>query len=319
MAFGRRKLMQAFTSELLEWLSLRHGVGTIAELRGFGATDNQIDWLVRTGRLVSYRRAVYRLAGAPRTTDQLAALACAKGTDVVVSHFSAGRIWNFRRLGSDRRLHVTIAGQNHRLLPGVAIHRTHRFDPVDIVDQMDGIRVTSRPRTVFDLARYVSDDQLESIIEQVLNEDVLTIPSLLAIGRRLRERGRDGSARFGRVLESRPAWLKPVGSDLELRVERAIVAAGLPRPIRQYEVRLPSGARVRLDFFWPDERVDLEVDHVTWHGGRSNATADKRRDRQLRRAGITTLRVTDDDVLHGLPGVIDDLRAILRPSDVRKA
>jgi hypothetical protein len=308
--------MPALTTPVLDWLSERHGVVTLADLRRFGATRNEIDRLLRTRRLVPYVTGVYRLAGAPRTTDQLAALACATGLDIVVSHLSAGRVWKFRRLGADHRLHVSVAGQNHRLLPGVVVHRTHLMEAVDIVEQTDGIRVTSPPRTLFDLARVVSDEQLESIIEQVLNDGLATIPTLFATGRRLRQRGRDGSARFGRVLESRPAWLKPVGSDLELVVERAIIAAGLPRPVRQYEIRLPSGELVRLDFFWPEERVDLEVDHVTWHGGRVNGAADKRRDRKLRRIGIATVRATDDDVRFGLAAFIDDLRAILTRSGV---
>jgi hypothetical protein len=311
--------MQAFTPPVLDWLSARHGVATIEDLRRFGMTDNQIDWLVRTRRLVSYSPGVYRLAGAPRTRNQLAALACATGRDVVVSHISAGRVWNLRRLGPDGRLHVTVGGQNQRLLPDVVIHRTYRMDVVDIVDRGDGVRVTSPPRTVFDLARFLSDDRLESIVEQVLSDELTSVPTLLAAGRRLRQRGRTGSARFGRVLDSRPIWLKPVGSDLELLVERAIVAAGLPRPIRQFEIRLPSGELIRLDFFWPEERVALEVDHVTWHGGRLDATADKRRDRQLRRIGISTLRVTDDDVRQRLPAIVDDLRVILTSSHVSGA
>jgi very-short-patch-repair endonuclease len=233
-----------------------------------------------------------------------------------VSHISAGHEWGFRRLGPDTHLEVTIAGQHHRHLPDVAIHRSHRIDPVDIVERPDGIRFTSPPRTVFDLASVVNDERLESIIEQVLHDGLVTVPTLVATATRLRQRGRDGSARFGRVLESRPAWLKPVDSDLELQVERAIVEAGLPRPVRQHPVRLPSGEVFRLDFYWPQEKEALEVDHITWHGGKLDLTADKRRDRLLRRLGIHTTRITDEDVRLRITAVIADLRAILRPTHV---
>ncbi len=301
------------------WLASHHAVITFAELRRFGVTARETQRLLREGRLLSYVRGVYRLAGAPQTLDQAAALACAAGADVVVSHVSAGRRWGFRRLGPNEQLHIVIGGRNHRCLPDVVVHRTHRIDPVDVVEQPDGIRVTSPPRTVFDLASVLTDTQIESIIEQVLHDRLTTMPTLLATGRRLRQRGRDGSARFGRVIESRPAWLKPVDSDLELVVERAILDAGLPRPVRQHEVVLPSAETVRLDFYWPEVREALEVDHVTWHGGKLDLTADKRRDRLLRHLGIHTTRITDDDVRRRLPSIVADLRRILKPSDARCA
>jgi very-short-patch-repair endonuclease len=309
--------VHSLNPSLTAWLAAHHGVVTSSDLVRFGVSRHQTKRLIRDGVLVSYLRAVYRVAAAPRTLDQAAALACAAGPDVVVSHVSAGREWGLRRLGSDARLHVTIAGQNHRQLPGVVIHRSHRVEPTDVVERPDGIRFTSPPRTVFDLASIVSDEQLESIIEQVLHDALATLPTLMSTAVRLRQRGRNGSARFGRVIESRPAWLKPVDSDLELRVERAIVAAALPRPLRQHPVRLPSGETFRLDFYWPDHLEALEVDHVTWHGGKFDATADKRRDRLMRQLGIHTTRITDDDVRHRLPTVISDIRAILDRSRVR--
>jgi very-short-patch-repair endonuclease len=311
--------MSALTRPVLAWLADHHGVIALSDLNRLGVTPKQRRLALRTGQLVRDVYGVYRLAGAPRTGAQAAALACATGPDVVVSHFSAGRQWGLRRLGHDSRLHVVIAGQNHRRLPDVVIHRSHRLDPVDVVERPDGIRYTSPPRTVFDLAGVVSDEQLESIIEQVLHDDLATIPTLHATAARLRQRGRKGSARFGRVIEGRPAWLKPVDSDLELRVEQAVIEAGLPRPLRQHPVWLPNGEMFRLDFYWPNESEALEVDHITWHGGKLDLTADKRRDRLLRRLGIRTTRVTDDDVRHRLPSIISDLRAILGRSHVGSA
>jgi very-short-patch-repair endonuclease len=308
--------VRGLSSSLVDRLSTRHGVTTIEELERLGVGRKRRAMLLRQGILCSYVAGVYRLGGAPRTVEQAAALACGAGPDVAVSHISAGRHWGFRRLGSDARLHVTIAGQNHRRLPNVVIHRSHRIEPVDIVEGPDGIRYTSPPRTVFDLASVVSDEQLESIIEQVLHDGSVTIPTLFATAARLRQRGRNGSARFGRVIESRPAWQRPVDSDLELRVERAIVDAGLPRPLRQHPVWLPSGEMFRLDFYWPDQSEALEVDHVTWHGGKLDLTADKRRDRLMRQRGIHTTRITDDDVRHRMPSVVADLRAILTRSHV---
>src|SRR6478672_10802112 len=108
--------------------------------------------------------------------------------------------------GYRARLHIQISGQNHRRLRNVVIHRTYRVDPEDVVEQLDGIRYTSPPRTVFDLASMLTDERLESVIEQVLHDGLATMPTLLATADRLRQRGRRGSARMGRVIASRPAW-----------------------------------------------------------------------------------------------------------------
>ena len=205
-------------------------------------------------------------------------------------------------------------GRSNRVVRGAAVHRSHRIDEIDVVDRDDGIRLTSPPRTVFDLAAMLHDDAVASIIEQLLHEDRCTIPTLFETGRRLGERGRTGSARFARVLQSRPALLKPVASDLELRLERAVIDAGLPRPLRQPAIELRSGEVVRPDFYWPHEREALEVDHVTWHGGKLDLTYDKRRDRQLWQLGIHVSRVTDHEVHHHMGRIVADLRTILRPS-----
>jgi very-short-patch-repair endonuclease len=309
--------VHALTPAVNSWLASHHGVITLADLERLGVSAKQIRRLLRTEVLITYIRGVYRLAGAPQTAEQAMALACAVGPDVVVSHVSAGRLWGLRRLGSDQRLHVLIHGRAHRTIPGAVIHRCHRIGPVDVVEHSDGIRVTSPPRTCFDLASNLSDDRLESVIEQIVHDGKATLPTLFSTGHRLCERGRTGSARYRRVLESRPTWLKPVDSDLELQLERALLAAGIPRPLRQHALTLPTGEVIHPDFYWPDEREIVEVDHVTWHGGREASAYDKRRDRRVRRLGIGTTRITDIDIRDDLPSVVADIAALLQRSGAR--
>jgi very-short-patch-repair endonuclease len=57
----------------------------------------------------------------------------------------------------------------------------------------------------------------------------------------------------------------------------------------------------------PDIRWAIEIDHVTWHGGRLDAQRDKGRDRQLRRIGWQVDRVTDQEVRDDFAGVITEL------------
>jgi hypothetical protein len=186
------------------------------------------------------------------------------------------------------------------------------MDPVDVIERPDGIRLTSPPRIAFDMSWVLDDLELTALVEEIFRFRLCTYPTLADTARRLRERGRKGSARFAQVLDSRPAWRKPPGSRLELRVERAIVAAGLPRPERNVAIKLPSGDIIHPDLFWRPHLVACEIDHVTWHGGGLDGQYDKWRDRQLHRLGILCVRITDADVESALTEALADLETILR-------
>jgi hypothetical protein len=296
------------------WFSSHHGVARRADLLDLGVSRHQLQRLLTTGVLVSNRHDVFRLAGAPPTVEQRLAEACAVDEDVIVSHMPAGRQWGMRGLGADRRVHVLVPDATTFTLPGVVLHRCRQVDPIDVVVRDDGIRLTSPPRTVFDLASYLDDLRLESVIEQVLAEGRCTLPTLLATVRRLRARGRGGSARIARVLEGRPAWYRPLDSDLELRFERAIAAAGLPAPERQAPVKLRNGMVASVDFLWRSHGEAVEVDHVTWHGGRLATADDNRRDRRLAQVGVRVTRVTDFEIEHRLREVLADIALLLRAS-----
>ena len=151
------------------------------------------------------------------------------------------------------------------------------------------------PRLVFDLARFIDDDDLESVIEQLLQRKLTNIPRLFAAGRRLGKPGRDGTARFSRVLRRRPLWAKPKHSDHEVRLLRALRAPGY-RPRAAVPARA-AGRPTDTPRRWrPEPLIGVEVDHVTWHGGRVDGQHDKWRDRQCGRIGWHVSRVTDEDV-----------------------
>jgi very-short-patch-repair endonuclease len=308
--------MPAFDPSVAAWLSTHHGVITRPDLLRLGVTSHQVKRLLRNRDLVPYASGVYRVVAAPETPEQQMALACAVHPGVLVSHVSAGRVWGLRALGPDRRLHITLPGRIKRIVPGAVLHWSHRVDATDVVERPDGVRLTSPPRTAFDLAWQLSDERLESVIEQLVHDKRCTIPTLFATGRRLAQSGRNGSDRYIRVLQSRPAWLRPVGSDLELRFERAVIAAGLPRPLRQHPFTLLDGEVVHPDFSWPELHEAVEIDHVTWHGGKVDLTYDKRRDRRLGRLGVHVTRFTDSEIESDLSGVVDDVRAVLERSRV---
>ena len=71
------------------------------------------------------------------------------------------------------------------------------------------------------------------------------------------------------------------------------------------------------DFFGGRQGEALEVDHVTFHGGKLDQYYDKWRDRQLRLVGIHVTRVTDQDIGERLSAVVTEVGAILAASHGR--
>jgi very-short-patch-repair endonuclease len=296
---------------LAPFLRSHHGVVSQPDLDRLAIPRRHIRRLVRARILERVGPRAWRLTATPRTFEHRVAVACAVHPRAVAAFTTAGHLWGLRNMGSPT-IHIIIPGDAHPEPRYGTRHHCYHVDEEDIIERGDGIRVTAPSRTVFDLAAVVTDRQLESVIEQLLDRRMTTIASLVATGVRLRQRGRTGSARFGRVLESRPATREPVGSHLELRFEHAILDRGLPRPLRQQPITLADGRQIRVDFYWPVQRLVVEVDHHTWHVGRTAANTDKRRDRLLAVHGLRSLRVTDDDINHRLESVIDDIAHVLR-------
>jgi very-short-patch-repair endonuclease len=193
---------------------------------------------------------------------------------------------------------IHVIARRTTVLVGVVAHRTTFLLPGD-VHQRGPHRLLRPARLVCDLASFIDDEDLESVIEQVLDRRMARLETIRELARDFVRSGRDGSARLGRVLDSRPSWRRPVDSDLELRLLRTMKRQGLDL-VPQLPVLLDSGREVRIDLAAPLLKFGIEVDHVTWHGGRLDTQRDKVRDRELMRLGWTIARVTDDDITRRL-------------------
>jgi very-short-patch-repair endonuclease len=187
------------------------------------------------------------------------------------------------------------------------VQRTSMLLPADVVHREDGIRLTTPPMTVFGCAAHLDDLDLTSMVEDCLRRRLFTMPTLLDVGRRVVAPGRAGSARFTRVVSSRPGWLRPADSHLEVVLFDALGRAGIPGLVRQHPLVLPGGRPIRFDVASPALRWGVEVDHVAWHGGRLDVHKDKARDRAAHRCGWQVDRVTDIDVVHDLDATVAEL------------
>ena len=261
---------------------------------------------------------VYRLAGAPRTPEQAAALACAAGLDVVVSHVSAGREWGFRRLGADARLHVVIAGQNHRRLPErrhppVAPHRGGRRrrapgrHPVH-EPAPDGVRPGERGGRRRNSSR--SSSRSSTTAWSRMPDAARDGPASAAAGPQ-----RLGALRSG---DREPASVAQAGR-LGPRTRRRASDPSRPAcpvPSRQHSVRLPSGEDDPARLLLAGARRGTRG--RSHHLARRQARPDGRQ--TTRSAAASARHPHDSGHGRGRPAppavVIADLRAILRRSDV---
>jgi hypothetical protein len=275
--------------------------------------------MVRKKQLIVVHRAVYRLASSPVTIESTCAAACLADIGVAISHQTAGRLWGIRHM-TTAVTHVTVATDRRPITdPGVRVHRSRAFDATELTVRPDGIRITKPARTLFDLSSVVGIERLETAVEHALRLGIVTVDELHDTANVLRSRGRPGLRRFVGLLESRPPGQVPVDSHDELVLDRALVAAGLPAPVRQFPIRLCTGDEIHPDLCWPDVWWAIEVDHSEWHGDALATRYDNERDRQLRILGWEVERVSESEVRDNLDAVVRDLTALYRKRSNRAA
>lgn len=302
--------MSVLPAPIMALARTHYGVVTADQMTSHGVGRHARARLVAQEFLRPVHTRVYRISSHPITFEQRCVAACFADDGLVVCGPSAGRLLHLRRMPRGP-VHAMVLRRKIEL-DGVVVHRTTTLGPGDIAVRPDGIRLLKPSRLVPDLARFLDDLDLESSIEQLLDRRSTSIPALCASARRLRAPGRDGTVRLSRVLEARPAWLKPKDSHLEVRVLRALADRGV-HLVPQFVLDVgDDDVPIHLDGADPELRFGLEIDHVAWHGGRVEAQRDKRRDRRAHLVGWFVTRVTDEDLELDFDGVISEIVEIHR-------
>jgi hypothetical protein len=112
------------------------------------------------------------------------------------------------------------------------------------------------------------------------------------------------------LLATRPNLRSP----FEARVLPLIAKAGLPIPEINAPVSTP-GEVLEVDLVWRVERLAVELDSRRHHGTDIAFERDRRRDRELMRAGYATLRPTWHQVEHEPEAVVDAIAVHLTRPD----
>jgi very-short-patch-repair endonuclease len=183
---------------------------------------------------------------------------------------------------------------------------------VDERTVVDGIPVTSAPRTIFDLAATSSIDLVENAIRQAEYRRLYDRLSLVDMverypGRRGVRRVRAALAR----IETLPAGR--TRSPLEERFLPFLRRHGLPRP-RLNAWIVVGEKRFQVDCHWPGTPHVVELDSWEAHGTRSAFREDRARDRTLGTAGYSVTRISWAQLDDEPEEIASDLQALLTAS-----
>ncbi|MEO1056527.1 MAG: type IV toxin-antitoxin system AbiEi family antitoxin domain-containing protein [Actinomycetota bacterium] len=289
----------------------QHGVAATTQLIDVGLQRRQIEHLSRRGDIRLVIRGVYQTPSVRLDGLGRAAAVCLARPDVVVAGVTAGSIWGFRRLPPDARTHVIAPpSANPAITQWVVAYRTDAIRPADIIARRDGVRITTRERTAFDLARSLAPDDLLSVIEQAMADGRTDEHELRRVAADWLTPRRPWAYTFLDQLDRRLAG-GPAESHLEVRVGEALRLRNVRGVVRQFPIDLPRYGAARFDLAVPHLKLAIEIDGHPAHGETSGRRNDRRRDRAARRLGWHVHRISAEDYEHRFDESIEAIVALI--------
>ncbi|WP_334144415.1 type IV toxin-antitoxin system AbiEi family antitoxin domain-containing protein [Rhabdothermincola sp.] len=285
----------------------QHCLFTTDQAQALGASRSALDHRVRTGRLHRVAPRVLCLGGVPMTTElrQWAVLLECGGT-AALSHQTAAAHWG---LPGYRVEPIQVLRLRDGTYPpsrlGV-VHHTRSL-PDEHVAILDGLRITTPARTLFDLAPHVSPGRLERLIDHAWSHRLVTGRLLDRTLRDLSRRGRPGIRIMRALLAERGPDYQPPDSALEARFEKLLREDGQAPMERQVDL---GGADWlgRVDFVDHEARVIVEIDSDLHHTSISDRRADAARQAALEAAGWLVVRITEFELWHRPQEVVERVR-----------
>ncbi|MBL8909180.1 MAG: DUF559 domain-containing protein [Archangium sp.] len=267
----------------------QHGVISRKQALECGLTPRELSRRCTARRFVRVFPTVFRIEGAPETYhQQLKALSLWLGSGFAISHRTAARLHGFARF-SDEEVIEAVCTRNVRKRKGAKVHRIDSLDHRD-VSSIDGLRVTSPTKTILALAPTLAEHDLRSMLDEALRRKWTTLDRLESALKKVGELRSEFGA-LARLIHEYQGGDGPTESELESMTLELIDMAGLPRPVKQRSVVVNGRVR-RLDFWWPDFKIVLEVDGYAHHSSPRSFEDDRRRNNALVTRGCLVLHWT---------------------------
>lgn len=280
-----------------------------AQVRGCGGDDALTRRRLRAGAWLKVAPGIYALPAPASFQRRLWVGHLASGPDSLVSFEAAGAVHEFLSCPPNRVILIG-AHSGWQRIDGVFVHQINDVLPHHRMT-ISGLPVTTRSRTIVDLAAVVRLPRLALILDdQVTHRRV----SYVEVGQVLKEvarRGKPGVRKLTAVLDERGSKHVPSASVAEAQFVEALRRAGEPLPIPQYRFPGQQFTDGCVDGAYVDALLIVEVDSRTWHGRIANIKHDRDRDGESSRHGWLTRRVLAEDIVNdpeGQVGIVRDIR-----------
>jgi very-short-patch-repair endonuclease len=255
-----------------------HDIVSRQELLALGYHRKAIEHRVASGRLHRQARGVYSV-GSPHLTRRgelmVAIKRCGPGT--VLSHLTAAVHWGIWRI-EPSQIHVTVPRERNPRVGGIVVSR--RDLRPDAATSHHRVPVTTVLQTLIDCAPNRSTREVERMINQADARNLLRADVLHEA---LEDRTEPGAVRMRGILDAEAFVLTE--SALEQAFVPIALRAGLGKPLTQYEI-----AGYRLDFYFPEDKLAVEVDGLTYHRTPLEQRRDLEKEHALAALGITCRR-----------------------------
>lgn len=188
----------------------------------------------------------------------------------------------------------------------VVVHTTRRSLEA-FTTVRHGVAVTQPLRTLLDLAgEQVEHEQLRNFVNHGI---ALRLFTVRGIERSLDQGGHGvtGTAKLRRLVAEACA----IESVAEAKLVEVLVAAGIPRPVTQFEIREGGRFVARVDLAWPANRVALELDGFRFHSDAGSFVSDRERGNRIVARGWALLRTTPAALRSNPHLIVSDVRAAL--------
>jgi hypothetical protein len=298
-------------AQVAELAALQHGLVTWSQLLACHVTKDRRTALLRRGLLVRVAPEVYAVGhGALSAAATIWAAVLSYGDQAVLAAPSSvlahGLLAPWQVPEVVVPVHVAVPPDvARRVRPGTVLHRW-RLPEEDVV-QLGALRTASVERSLVDLGASATVREVERAVDQGI-VDGRTSPAALAAAAQ-RSAGRPGVAVLRHVLARAEHYGSLTRSQLEEQLRRLARGSGHPVPRCNAAVQGVTG---RLDAWWPKQRVAVEADGWGWHRTGRRQHADRRKELDCRRAGITLLRYSARMLFEEQLLVAADLATALR-------
>ena len=299
---------------LFELARERHGVVTTAMAVEVGISAAALRARATREGWHRIARGVWLLPGVQSSHRTVAAAHLELlGERAVCSHQSAAYLHGLRPEAPDPAHLMVSMDRRPEPREGVVVHRSRTLRPRDVVE-VEGLRATSVPRTLRDLAAGSSWEATYDLVTDAEQRRLVRPQSLLDTMHRLHHG--PGSGIFRQVVQQRQADRSD--SALERDTRDAATDAGFEPTAGPFPVRARTGALLRLDVAFPTVWFAIECDGFGFHRNRQAFERDRERWRLIQQAGWRLTWVTRRRLRDDFAGLLEEIAEAHRLADPQR-